>query len=510
MADSDPSIIRPLPETAPAVQVEHKAMDIGRWYKASFTGTICCIILYTVYGFIFVHAHALSISGEMELLQKYHMIPLISPADVHLVSFIHLLGSALMFGLTLGILNALVCMCLTLSLWVSSSFKIRDMMPLLLSPITAIYFGLSDEMPFVSILFGVICPFAFVLPWLYMLKKSRPSRIVLKRWLLVTGILVAPFIVIALMRPSYLIIRDVMLETPLVKNLSDIYYAHTLLAADVIKPPAARTQNVIAVSRSVGDIGPMPHGSLWIRTADPCSIQEAHVVVSKERLTCRAIVLKDNLPANEKGRIFREYGAVFDLNRHMRNGIGLYYYSGPFAVGIILLFSWLAVALVNLSYSSRTAVMVLLGIYLILFIPFFHTGYLALNLRMHPEQMGEYKNSGEEKKIYLMTVMYPGALSLADLDAMIRKGSTRVKINALVEAGERRDPALTSLIGKALDDSQINVRTKACWALGRMASPQTMPMLERVLRNDPSWYVRDYAYAALGAMRYDTKIVDLD
>jgi hypothetical protein len=510
MADSAPSNIRAVPQAAAAMQAGSRGLDIGGWYRASFIGTICCVVLYTVYGYIFVHAHALSISGEMELFQRFGMVPLISPRDAHLISFPHLLGSSLMFGATLGILNALVCMFLTVPQWVSGRYKMREMLPLFLSPIAAIYFGLSDEMPLVSILFGIICPFAFVLPWMYVLKRSRRAPIALRRWLPAAGILLAPFLIIALMHPSYLIIRDIMLEMPLMRNLSDFYYDHTLLAADVIKPPAARTQNVIAVSGSVGDIGPMPHGTLWARTADPCSVRAARVIVSTEPLKCKTVVLKDKLPANANGRIFKEYGTIFDLNRHMRYGIGLFFYSGPFAAGMFFLFSWLAVGLVRLSYSSRAAVVGLLVMYLALFIPFFHAGYLALNLRMHPDQLGDYKNSDSEKKIYLAAVMYPGALTAADLDAMIRKGSTRVRLNALVEAGERRDPALLPLVESALEDPQVNVRTKACWALGRMPAGQAVPLLEKVLQGDPSWYVRDYAYGALSVLRTDAKVVSLD
>jgi hypothetical protein len=510
MTGADPSNRRLLPGANISLRPDGMSRDIGRWYKASFLGTISCIILYTVYGFIFVHSHALKIAHEMELLQRFNLTPLIRPDDEHLVSFIHLLGSALLFGLTLGILNALICMALTLPKWSSGRLKKRDMFPLLLASITAIYFGLSEEMPFISILFGIICPLVFVIPWLWMLRKSKKSRIGIKRWAALTGILISPFLIIFLMHPSYTVIRDTMLEMPLVSSLSDIYYSHTLLAADVIKPPAARTQNVIAVSKSIENIGSIPHGTLWLRTDDPCSIQGADMIVSKEPLKCRSIFLKDSLPANDKGRIFREYGKVFDLNRHMRNGIGIYYYSGPFAIAVILLFSWLGTGLVRLSHSSWTAAAILIGIYLALFIPFWHTAYLAMNLGIHPEKLREYVDSGKEKEIYLAVATYPGALRADDIDAMIRKGSTRTRINALVEAGERRDPALIPLMEQALADPQMNIRTKACWALGRIASPDTAPLLEKVIKSDPSWYVRDYAYAALGNMRPEAKVVTLD
>ena len=53
----------------------------------------------------------------------------------------------------------------------------------------------------------------------------------------------------------------------------------------------------------------------------------------------------------------------------------------------------------------------------------------------------------------------------------------------------------------ALDDPQLNVRTRACWALGNIASKDALSLLEGVVRQDPSWYVRGYAYRAIGRVR---------
>jgi HEAT repeat protein len=77
----------------------------------------------------------------------------------------------------------------------------------------------------------------------------------------------------------------------------------------------------------------------------------------------------------------------------------------------------------------------------------------------------------------------------------------------VIEAGERRDPSFLPDIEARLKDPQMNVRTKACRALGRMGSDRAISLLDKTVRNDPSWYVRDYAYAALGRIRPEARVV---
>ena len=59
--------------------------DINGWYRASFWGSIACIVLYTAFGYVFVRAHALRITAEMGLLARFGMTALINPDDVHLI-----------------------------------------------------------------------------------------------------------------------------------------------------------------------------------------------------------------------------------------------------------------------------------------------------------------------------------------------------------------------------------------------------------------------------------------
>ncbi|MRR13912.1 HEAT repeat domain-containing protein [archaeon] len=78
-----------------------------------------------------------------------------------------------------------------------------------------------------------------------------------------------------------------------------------------------------------------------------------------------------------------------------------------------------------------------------------------------------------------------------------RDESPRIRLRALLEAGERGGPKFLDLFGQALDDPQLNVRTKACWSLGRIESPKAAALLRKAFLQDPSWYVRGYAYRAL-------------
>jgi HEAT repeat protein len=71
------------------------------------------------------------------------------------------------------------------------------------------------------------------------------------------------------------------------------------------------------------------------------------------------------------------------------------------------------------------------------------------------------------------------------------------------------DMGLLSAIEALLKDPKMNVRTKACWALGKIQSDMALNLLDKVVHEDPSWYVRDYAYASTGRIRPETKVISL-
>ena len=110
-----------------------------------------------------------------------------------------------------------------------------------------------------------------------------------------------------------------------------------------------------------------------------------------------------------------------------------------------------------------------------------HTAYLGIQLKSHPEKINEYMNSGEENKRYLVISTYPGAVSAEDLERMIREPSARIRVNALIEAGDRGGPSFMAAMEDALSDANLNVRTKACWAIGRIGSERALYLLKKVV-----------------------------
>lgn len=480
----------------------------GRWYTASFWGSVACILFYTAFGLIFVRMHARSIAAEMGLLARFGMTQLTGTDDVHLKLLKHQLGSALFFGLTLGVLNAFLCMVLTLPAWISGRFTRNDLFVFAAAALMCTYFCFSLELPLASICFGLLSPIVFTLPWLLIVRKTGRRIVSLKAWAVFFGIIVVPLLILVETGSSFLSIRDSMLSMPITRTLSDFYYEHTLLAADVIKPVSARSQNVIALSDDCSSVGYMPHGTLWIQAKAPCSVAGATFAAGRGLLNCRAVRLPDDgLSANDENRIIEKYGKAIDPNKDIRGAIGFFLFSGPLIAIIVLLLSWLALGLEHIYTRSRISAMVVVLAYLSIFAPLFHGAYLTAQLEAHSERIMEYASSPSERMRYIALSVYPGALAPESLVRLMNDPSARVRLNAVIEAGKRRDTSLLPDIETRLKDPQMNVRTKACQALGRLGSDQAISLLDKTVRIDPSWYVRDYAYAAMGRIRPEARIV---
>ena len=221
--------------------------------------------------------------------------------------------------MTLGVLNALVCMALTLPAWVSGRFVRQDLFAFAGAVLVCTFFTFSKDMPWVSVCFGLLSPLVFTLVWLFMVRKAghKSININMKRWAIFCGVIIAPLAIIIGTGSSFMSIRDSMLSMRVTEALSDIYYEHTLLSADVIKPISARSQNVIAFSDDIKSLGYTPHGTLWIRSNSPCSLIGATFAVSRQPLNCRSVMLPDDgLSANDNNRIIDELSKGIDpINR---------------------------------------------------------------------------------------------------------------------------------------------------------------------------------------------------
>ncbi len=510
MKGSEPSDLRQKGILSLCIRPAGAHRDINGWYRASFWGSFACIVLYTAFGYVFVREHAIRIAAEMALLARFGMTALIKAHDVHLIAPGHQLASALFFGMTLGTLNALVCMVLSFPAWVSGRFARQDLFAFAGAILVCTFFTFSTDMPWVSVGFGLLCPLTFTFVWLFMVRKAGHKSINIKRWAIFCGIIIAPLAIIIGTGSSFLSIRDSMLSMRFTEVLSDVYYEHTLLSADVIKPISARSQNVIALSADINSLGYTPHGTLWIRSNNPCSVKGATFAVSSQGLNCRSVRLPDdNLSANDNNRIIDGLSKAIDPNKQMRGGIGFFFFSGPLIVITALILSWFALALERIFSKSRIIAFMVVVAYLSVFMPLFHGAYLLAELKSHPERISVYSASPVERMRYTVVATYPGALSKEDLVRLMQDPSSRVRVNAVVEAGDRMDMALILAIEARLKDPKMNVRTKACRALGKIQSDKALNLLDKAVQEDPSWYVRDYAYASIGRIRPEAKVISL-
>jgi hypothetical protein len=349
---------------------------------------------------------------------------------------------------------------------------------------------------------------AFFVPWTLIIRRSRPREVRFGRWFALAAAASSPFLfMLVLGSASFGVIRDSMLTLPVMRNISDFYYDHTLLAAHVIKPVSALEQKVVAVSDEIRAIGPMPHGSLWVRTPDPCGLAFRDLAVSKEKLSCTSVVLRDDRPANVSNRLMKEITPAFDKNRMLRQGIGLFFYRGPLALIPVLFMLWFALFLANLSLRSKITAGVLYALYLSLFFPAWQSVYQRHTLILHPEDIAEYILSEHEDRRYIALLTFPDEFTPGELIRFARDISPRIRLRAVYEAGRRKDPRYLNVVEEALSDPQLNVRTRACWALGDMPSEKAGDLLEQAFLHDPSWYVRGYAYRALGKVRPVAKVV---
>ena len=444
----------------------------------------------------------------MQLMLFYDMVPLVMPDDEHLVAFIHQLGSSLFFGCTIGVLNALIAMAASLFPWMQRRFSWHDIPVFILLGCTFTFLSFSREMPFVSIIFGFLCPVVFFIPWFYISRRGRNVKISYRRWLIMTLIVVSPFLGLLTFGPtSFETIRDSMLEIPGARSLSNFYYEHTYLAAHIIKPPSAHEQKVIAVSSDITRIGPRPHGTLWVRADDPCAVPGRTIAVSRTPLICESVELSDRKPANTSNRIMKDLRNAHDDNGKMRSGIGLFFYKGPLLVIPVLFALWLALSLSRLFEKNRVAAVIVILSYLACFYSPVHMVTLKYQLRVHPELVHEYLLSEHEDKRYLALKTFPEEIRNKELINFSHDTSARVRLNAIFEAGNRKNSEFIKIFEDALEDDQLNVRTRGCLALGNLGNADALALLEKVLQDDPSWYVRGYAYRAIGRIRPVTKSV---
>ncbi len=477
------------------------------WFGAVFLGLIACILLYTCLGYLLVRTHATFISAEMQIFTHFHMIPVVLPGDVYITSKLHLLGSSLFFGLTLGTFIAIIASILSIPIWIRKRVGVKfGMLTYVLLATIACILGYSKEMPVPSLFTGMLAPGFFFLPWWAIARHAVPQERQVTTWPVFFIIILLPGLVL-LPGLNYTRVRDMMVSTPILRSLSRFYYDHTLLAAHVIKPIKYRTQNVIAIPPDTRVVAFSPPGTLWVRTAKPCSMNGIAFAVNQTRLNCPHVLVKDTTELNRDNKLVDKASIALDFNRSIRRTIGTFLH-GPELLVPLFLLGWISAILSRLYTTRGFAAIVLILAYYALFMPSLRGIYITRKVMRDPGLVHEYAISESREKRYACLVTHPERLNPAELKRLARDDNPGTRLNALIEMGRRHSSRFIPDLIRGARDPQLNVRTKACEALGVIGGKRALRELEEVLNTETNWYVRDYAYNAACRIRPIAAVVN--
>ncbi len=303
-------------------------------------------------------------------------------------------------------------------------------------------------------------------------------------------------------------IRDTMIDNPIGKWASDFYYDHTLLAAHVIKPVPHQTQKVIALSEDLAVSGRLPAGSLWIRRTDPCTLTGRSLVISTKQLDCSSFVVSDTESEHPAQELLRKASAPFDNNKAVRRGVKWFLKVGLW-VTLFLLVLWVA-TFVDDVYRRHKGIAALLILCSLLFAARgMYSHYVLRSLSADPNRRAhEYVRSSSPEKRYLVSIHHPDHLTKDELVSLSKDPSSRVRHAAFLAIGSRLDTTFLGALQNGLADPEQIVRTKVCQALGGIGNADALRMLDQAIADDPSWYVRNYAYTAKCKVKPVFKMVD--
>jgi hypothetical protein len=484
-----------------------KERDIGKLLNGILLGTLSCILLYTLFGLILVRIHADMIAAKMEWFLRNDMLVVIAPEDPYLQSFHHQLGSALFFGVTLGTLTALFASAVSIVPWARGTWgkRIEPLLSLLLIPVY-LFLMFSKEIPVLSVLWAVLTPVFFWIPWMYAQRRGgakRRNRLRLALFALPFLLPFAPFHSI-----SPLTVRNTLMRLPAGNLLSNFYYDHTLLAAHVIKPVVYQAQRVIAISEDIEVLEPLPSGTLLLRHQDPCALPGTSLVITDTELDCPSFLTTPTGTDHQGQVLIRKASEHFDRNKAIRRGTR-WFFKGGLLAALILLIGRFVLFLEDVYEGRKGIALLLFAVALVLPSRSLYSGFLLHSLHADPNaRAGEYASSRNATKRYLSLVYCSTQLPYETLASLSKDPNPSVRHYAFVAMRYQRDPILFSALKEGVSDPEQIVRTKVYQALGEIGDEDAVRLLDRAIAQDPSWYARDYAYKAKGGVERIYKIIE--
>jgi len=484
---------------------EGAGRDPRRALEGAFLGGLASVALFTGFGLLLAADHARQIADTARLFLCHGMTPVILPDDPCLRETRSLLGSALLLGIPLGSVASLAAAAAALIFWVRGAVG-RGTAAAGAALVAAVDLGLcfTPEKPVASALCALLAPLAFFLPWHSSVRRGGPARRNRLRVFLFFALAATPMAVLGVPDPGR--VRDALLDSAAGRRLAGFYYDHTLLAAHVIQAPSQRTQAAISVPLAMRIRGPLPHGTLWIRQEDPCALPGRASALSLQPLPCPTHVVGSDGEPVDGMRALAGASRRFDGNRRLLRTAGWFFYVLlpllPLPAAL-----WLALFLEDLYPARPRTALALLGLCLLLQGLIVGAAWRARAGGLPSGRLEDALGSPSPDLRHEALRQFPERIPDRALVVLAADPRPRIRLQALRALGHRRGSAPFRALRLGLDDPEPIVRTQACRGLGEQGGEEARRLLDGVLRNDPSWYVRNAAYRARGKSHPEARIV---
>ena len=429
-------------------------------------------------------------------------------------SFSSALYGGLFFTLSIGAILTLVTMAVSrLYLHPANKSRLHHLAPAILWGILLILINLSGFDLHVNLYFWLIPPVVYLL-----ISRFQNEAFDLRS----VTVQVVPVIILAALwftqydQYLFIDIRDrLLLSNPVGAQVNKFYYRYTLYPAESFKAPSQKTINTYLIDSTIDS---NQHRSLtkslirsdWLPVT---SVKTADLVLRKD---------KGQLELMHEGRVVTQ-SQVRDLAERpaevldqFSSGVDRYslfrlisFYGLLLGfpillyIGLFTLIRLLGTLFIDSQKSlmAASAICLLLGV---MIWGYFQYGRVdttpaydnasflsSKNWRAQVVALRQYPILGRD---VMRTPEYAGL-----------KKSDRVPLRYwLVEAlaASRQDEAFTEIV-EFLDDSSLNVRTRACQVLGQRRDPRAIPELVRRLSRSDEWYFQWYAYKAMKALGWN-------
>ncbi len=484
---------------APQAHQGARGGDLRSALTRIFLGLLGCVALETAFGLVLVRRHAQSLSAKMELFLQYGMTAVVQPDDPFLTRLWHQAGSALQFGLFLGVLTGLLAAAFALFQdQVKRSLGFACLRAdILLVPVSLVFLFSADA-PVLSLLCALLTPVAYRAPGLWIREKNpgkRPNPLRLALFALLLALAGS-----AVFGHSPYCIRDRLMDHPVGSKFVHFYYDHTPLAAHVVQPLRHLSQKAVAQCDGLPVPELLPSGSLWIVTPEPCLVKGASLVVCNKPLSCARFLSVSPELAGDSEALLDHASSRLDPNRAIRRGVRASITWGLPATGLLVVL-WLGTLGEHLWLAGKSRRgLVLAATTLLAAFSIWSLSEREL-LKRDPSRVHTYAASAHAQRRYLALTYFPDRLSLLELERLAADPSPKVRHGAFVEMARRGDARFWAAAVKGLEDPEPLVRAKAALALAKAVPHRALSRIERILAGDPSWYVRDNAYRASWAIR---------